>query len=181
MSIADSLLKAVEVGDLAFLPMEKSDPIDRVMLISREITELLNGANAAQKARAKRLLADLQSFVKGEVISICLRPYEHGEAYFGRLDPVGSSIWDVRSRKPDPGLRIFGMFADLDTFVALSWWPRSIKVSWALKEPLGDKNSLNWRIAMHDCDSQWHSTLPGEVAVSGLEVERYVSGNYYLC
>ena len=181
MSIDESLLKAVGKGDLAFLPLDLSDPIERVMLISKEVKHLLDGTQVAQAARAKSLLADLQSFVKGEALSMCFRPYEHGEAYFGRLDPVGSCVWDVRSRKPNPGIRVLGMFAEVDTFVAFNWWPRSKKVSWSGKEPLGDKNSINWRIAMHDCDTQWHATLPGEVPIAGLEVNRYVSANYSLC
>lgn len=181
MSIDESLLRAVAKGDLAFLPLDLSDPIERVMLISKEVKELIEGTHAAQVARAQGLLADLQAFVKGDVVSMCFRPYEADEAYFGRLHPVGSGVWDIRTRRPNPGIRIFGMFAELNTFVAFNWWPRSKKVPWSNKEQLGDRDSMNWRIAIHDCDTQWHATLPGEVAVAGLEVDRYVSANYELC
>lgn len=180
MSIDDVVQRAIERGDLACLPMlVPSDPRERVMLLGEEVSGLIMGpfTNVAHERRAFRLRADLESFVKGEEISICLTPRKAGDADFGLLDPPGQATWDVRSRDPKPGLRVIGRFAATDVFVALGWWPRSVQVSWSEKPPLVD-DELLWRIAIHDCDEKWNRILPGLVPVSGGKAERYVSEHY---
>ena len=123
-----------------------------------------------------QLRADMESFVKGDVISMCFTPYEAEDEFFGLLDPPGEAIWDIRSRTPRPSLRVLGMFPKVNTFVALDWWPRRRKLEWSDKEPLGD-DQLRWRLAIHECRERWHNTLPGEVPVAGMDVERYVTGD----
>lgn len=161
-----------------YLPIMEGDPIERVMLIETEVTELLDGPyqSVHHARRIGRLRADLESFVMGEEITLSFTPYEHGSAYMGLLDPKGQATWDIRSRDPEPGLRVFGRFACPDVFVALTWSPRSKEVGWSRKPALEDI-PLMWRIQILDCDQKWNSILPGLVPVSGDEVERYVTAN----
>lgn len=179
MSISGVLQRAIERGDLAYLPMElPSDPTKRAVLLSKEVYPLVMGpyANVHHERRAGRLRADLESFVKGEQITISVTPREAGEADFGLLDRPGQSTWDFRSRDPKPALRLIGHFLKKDTFVALDWWPRSRPVSWSSKRPLTEE--LDWRIACHGCEENWHQILPGLIPVSGTKAERYVAENF---
>lgn len=151
------------------------------MVIDAEVGGLLNGPfrDVYHERRIGHLRADLETFVKGEEISLCFRPYDHGKAYLGLLDPPGQATWDIRSRRPGPGLRVFGRFAARDVFVALTWWPRSRPVNWSSKQALKG-NQLLWRLAILECEEEWNRILPGEVPVAGTRAERYVSDNYIL-
>jgi hypothetical protein len=180
MSIQDSLQRAVARGELAYLPMRlDSDPIERAMLLDDEVKELLSGPfrDIHHERRIGRLHADLETFVTGGEVSLCFTHHRHGKAYLGLLDPPGQATWDIRSRNPGPGLRVFGRFAATNIFVALTWRPRSKHVAWSSKDPLADDNLL-WRIAIHDCEEKWNRILPGEVPVAGTRAENYVSDHF---
>ena len=182
MSIDEVLRSAVDRGELTFLPMRMpSDPQHRVMLLQKDVLELVTGpyGNALHERRGNALWADMEAFVSGQAISVCLTPRRAGNADFGLLEPRGDATWDYRSRNPSPGLRLIGCFAKADTFVAMDWWPRSVPVSWSNKEPLQD-NELRWRIAIHECLVLWNRILPGLVPLVGGGVERYVSENAIL-
>ena len=177
MSIRDQIRLAVAAGKLRTLPRRTpSDPVERVMLIGDEIWQLLQGpfTSLAHGQRIGTLHADLEAFVRGDVISMGLIPFQHKSAYMGRLHPKGQATWDIRSRDPDPGLRVFGRFAAKDVFVALTWAPRSVSLSWSKRVPLAERR-LNWRLKIHDCEEQWNLILPDVVPLVGEKVEDYVS------
>ena len=179
MSIRDQIQSALAEQRLRTLPRRvQSDPVERVMLIGDEIWQLLHGpfTSPAHSERIGALHADLEAFVRGDAVSLALTPFQHGVAYMGRLDPKGQATWDIRSRDPDPGLRVFGRFAARDIFVALSWAPRSIRLSWSKRVPLADRR-LNWRLQILECEEQWNLVLPGAVPLVGKEVKDYVSAN----
>jgi len=149
------------------------------MLVGQEVQQLwaISGRNSV---RIKRLLADLQAFVRGDVISMCFTPRQHREAYLGRLEPTNSGCWDIRSRDPDPSLRVFGFFVRPDFFVTLDWWPRWKTVPWSNKEPLLDEDA-RWASAIAECGKKFQAILPGITPVVSMEVAKHVSGNVSLC
>jgi len=156
------------------------------MLLSRDVWELVIGPyqSVAHQARAGALRADLESFVRGENIVVCLTPYKARHSDFGLLDPVSDGAWDYRSRKARPSIRLLGHFADIDTFVALTWWPRTGTLDWSNKLPLADADarthSMRWRVAIHECCERWFEILPNSTPVTGQKVENYVSGKFLL-
>lgn len=181
MSIGGDLQHAL-AGGLKPLPMRlETDPQNRVMLLSKEIQELVLGPylTKAHEVRAQKLWADLESFVRGENVSMSLTPMKAKSAAFGLLKPVGAAIFDFRSRDPSPSLRILGHFHGVDRFVALTWWPKRVKVDWSKKEPLVD-DPLRWRLAMHECSKNWFELLPNSVPISGLKGEKYVSSKLFI-
>jgi hypothetical protein len=126
MSIRDEINERIAEGRLFNLePALASDPVERTMLISAEINSHLIGPwpNIIAAKRFGKLRADLEAFVKGEKVAVCLDPYVARNAYMGRLDQPNDEVWDVRSRDPKPALRVFGRFAERDVFVALTWSP----------------------------------------------------------
>ena len=181
MSIHGALQRAHAAKQLDYTPVADSDPVERVLLYGRELRDFFAGpfvgaGATAHEKRAGELLADFQSFVKGDHVALCFRPREHKDSRFGRLEPIESAVWDFRSQKHNPSLRVFGGFAAPDIFVALSWWPRWYKVPWSDKEPLG-KDDDRWAAAIADADQKWRDILLGKKRVTGEEVGRYVTRN----
>ena len=177
MSIHDQIDVHIKVGALHRIDVLQGDPVGRSMVISNEINNLLFGPWRSQttKNRAARLLADLQYFVSGKQISICIEPYVHKDAFMGRLDMPRHEIWDIRSRDPKPGVRVFGRFADIDYFVGLTWRPRSVK--WETKGPLGNKHSIEWEIEKLETEQLWKSLFPNETPIHGNKISDYISAN----
>jgi hypothetical protein len=158
MSIHDLIEMRIEEGRLWRVePVVEDDPIERCMVISSEIMDLVYGVwpDAKWARRCNRLRADLEAFVRGDVIGLCLKPYKADTAYMGRLDKPTDEVWDIRSRDPQPGLRVFGCFADRDCFVALLWSPRSVEIPYSQRLPLQDRNSAEWKQAVKETKSEW--------------------------
>jgi hypothetical protein len=180
MSIHTEIDHLIGKGKLFSIEPFLGDPVARMMVISPEIQGLLDGPweSETMERRCGRLEADLQAFVKGDNIALSLTPYEHKTAYLGRLDRPKDEVWDIRSRDPSPGLRVFGRFGDIDLFVALSWAPRS--VGWGSQSALGDVSTMNWDFAILECQERWNDLLPGHKPIHGEGIHDYVSSNVFL-
>src|SRR4051812_2199383 len=68
-------------------PTIDSDPVVRPMFISQELRDVLKGPwpNAAAERRCSELKADLDTFVRGDRISVCLHAFEAGTLTSGVL------------------------------------------------------------------------------------------------
>src|SRR5215475_8192816 len=77
-----------------------SDPVVRRLFISNEIKDLIDGPwpDLTWERRCNRLRANLEAFVRGDVISLCLKGFVAKSAYMGRLDKPTDEVWDIRSR-----------------------------------------------------------------------------------
>src|SRR5260370_38474058 len=86
------------------LPTMRDDPVVRTMLLSVELRELIEGPwqSDGLEYRAGMLRADLEEFVKGETLTVCLEPFCAKSAYMGRLAPTSAGLWDIGSRDPRP-------------------------------------------------------------------------------
>lgn len=157
MSVGDDIKAAVSNGKLRLLELAlPSDPAERTVLIHPELKRLFDGPwrNASEQRRVGRLRADLETFVTGKVIPVSLIPYEHRTAYMGLLDPPSGGIFDIRSRDPSPGMRVFGGFAMPDVFVALNYEFRSVSPDWSDRRPL-EGDAIRWQIAILECEKRW--------------------------
>lgn len=182
MSIYDDIQSAQTRGELTPMTVSfDSDPQARVVLLSKEVKELLYGPflTEAHEIRASGLRANLESFVRGLEVSMCLVPHKAKAAAFGLLAPINAATFDFRSQIPRPSLRILGHFVECDTFVALTWWPRRVTVDWSDKEPLGD-DTRRWRDAINECNEKWWAILPNCVPVAGIRGENYVSAKLHI-
>lgn len=150
------------------------------MVVSSEIRELLEGpwSNDTIQRRAYRLRADLEAFVIGQIISVSMTPYQHGTAYMGLLDPPERGFWDIRSRDPNPGLRVLGHFAETDLFVSLVWHPRSVEFDG--RPPLGDVKELNWEHAKLQCEETWRDLFPEHTGKIGDTIDDLISEDKFL-
>ena len=175
MSIHDLIDSHIAAGKLHRIEAMADDSVSRSMVVSTEINTLLVGPWRSQSSenRAMRLLADLEHFVSGKQVSVSLEGFHHKTAYFGRLDKPEHEIWDIRSRDPKPGLRIFGRFADINFFVGLIWRPRSVE--WEDKMPLGSGKSIEWDIEKIQCESAWNNLFPKSPPIHGGKICDYIS------
>jgi len=171
MSIRDQIRILVKDERLAFLPpLLASDPIERCIFLAEPVKEIILGpwADEDTEIRGKRLRAFLDQFTTGGTIEACLVPHLAKNAYLGRLKYPRDEVWDIRSRDPKPGIRVFGRFAEQDTFIALRW---------AKRAPCGDKYSREWRNQIKQCKADWRNLFPAYCALSGENLHDYISRN----
>jgi hypothetical protein len=173
MSINAELKRLVEEGVLRCVEPFPGDPARRKVLLSAGLDSLLAGAS--EESRIGRLKANLTDVVAGGEVTLSFQPFKHKNATFGVLSPEEECNWEFRSRDPAPGLRLFGRFADLDTFVGVDWWPRSKPLEGFDKTPLGDRNSLEYQFAQIEVNQFWAKHLPNITPVSGDSCGDYFS------
>lgn len=181
MSIEEWINHLVADGRLFPLrPVFKGDSIRRPMFMSEEVRNLIEGpwTTAAAATRCGQLRADLEAFVVGAELSICLRPYHARDAQMGLLSPIEDGVWDVRSQNPKPGIRVLGRFGRRDWFLALIPACRSRKVDYIARGPLDDGNSQAWDDAISDTRRLWQHLCPVYPAVGGDDAREYFSDRY---
>jgi hypothetical protein len=174
MSIRDEINKRIAERRLLTLePTIPGDPVERTMLVSSELRGLLDGPwdSEATERRAGRLRADLERFITGQQVAMCLSPSAGATAYMRRLDRPSDEVWEIRSVDPRPAIRVFGRFAEIDVFVALNWAKRRV---------LGEGTSLQWHLAIIERQQMWGKLFPECEPIHGDSIRDYVSANAFL-
>jgi hypothetical protein len=97
---------------------------------------------------------------------------EKGKARFlKRLEPPPPEVWEIRVTEPRVQARLFGRFAEPDTFVLTKFHSRAV---------LRDKkksaaHDSEWQVAMDNCVAQWDQLFPGVQPFSGETIHAYVT------
>jgi hypothetical protein len=92
------------------------------------------------------------------------------DAAIAILHPPEERVFDFRVRKPHPGIRVFGCFAEKDVFVATNWERRDRLP--VVTPPEND--SEEWKLERHICLSRWRQLSPYE-PFEGKSVHDYIS------
>lgn len=169
-----SILEAIEgyiPEELQLLePLIPGTPVLRKIYVNKKIVNLFTGpwSDELPQSRCLRLWADLDLFTSGGRIAVCMEPFKAKSAYMGLLDPVSNGMFDIRSRDPSPGLRVFGGFAATDTFVALTY---------DIRKDMGDRDSAEWRKARVECLALWRNLFPAYKPLTGENVHDFISTN----
>ena len=170
MSIRDEISRRCAEGRLyCLLPALIGTPAVRTVLVSPEINDVVIGPWNDKKFedRAGRLRANLDMFTSGSVISVGTDPFKKKKtAYMSPLDPAIDKVWEIRSRDPKPGIRVFGQFSEKDIFVALTW---------GFRETLGGPGSRKWRDARERCKAEWRKLFSTYNPHTGNDPHEYVS------
>lgn len=168
MSIYDEITYWGKQARLFQVQSSLDEPTKRHLYVSPEIQVLLDGpwSTAAWEGRCGYLRADLDRFVEGQSLDIAELPYKGKWSYMLRLHPPSHEVWEIRSRIPKPGLRLFGAFAGFDNFVALTW---------ASRAELGGPESRAWRDAIVACRTEWNNLFPAYRPLSGANFHDYLS------
>lgn len=159
------------------LPALRDDPVERTMFVTPEIEQLFcpPWADEIEEDRCMRLRADLEAFVRGQTIGVCMMPgrgREHDRMAI--LDPPIDGIWDIRSVDPKPGIRVLGGFLAKDVFAALIWRPRS--EPWRGREPLLAGKSEAWRAAILETRAAWRRLFFSYPPLVGESPDDFLSG-----
>lgn len=84
-----------------------------------------------------------------------------------RVDPVADEVWDFRCIDPKPGIRVFGRFAALDMFVALTWDYRE-----------NIEGEDYWAEQVRMCVAAWDRLFLGLPPHKGKTLDAYLSESY---
>lgn len=165
MSIYDGLLSWVNDGELfEFQPQMPGTLAMRRMFASKEVNALPWGED-----RYARLRADLDRFTQGDIIAVRFPPSKSVEAYLALLEPADERIWEIRSTQPEPQLRVFGHFAQADTFIALKCGERK-----------DFETEEDWKLTFKGCQTEWRRLLPAYEPVAGTNIHDYITRKYFL-
>lgn len=161
MSIGDEIVDRVQREMLYPLwPKRQGDPVRRAMLLSEEMYVALTAHrnDADERLRFGALRADLEYFVTSERID---------GKYLFHLYPAADSVWEIRSVRDDPSIRVLGCFATRDIFVATTY---------ALRENLGGWQSREWKAIKRRARAKWNAIFNPYPPQSGTDPSKLVSG-----
>lgn len=153
--------------------MLPASPVNRVLLATPDVYRLVTGpwTDQREELRAGRLWADFDRFTEGRLISVALdNPYgKLRTTYLARMDPGRDEVWEIRSRDPKPGIRVFGRFSEPDVFIALNW---------EYREGLGGPGSREFNVEIQKCKAEWRKCIPTFEAHEGTSVDEYISNAF---
>lgn len=118
------------------------------MFVSEQIWATLSTEHEddEMEERLGILQADLEVFAEGQPI---------GPKYLFLLYPVHEGVWEIRSIRQDPSIRVLGCFAKKNVFIATNM---------ELRENLGGWQSREWKNVKRLARTRWvhmfHTYLP---------------------
>lgn len=168
MSIVDEIRHRQTEGRLhAISPQAPGSSTIRALFVTTEIKGLLEGPwqTEDEEIRYANLQADFEVFVEGRLID---------PKYLYWLSPKDEYVFEIRSLRPDPSIRVLGKFAERDVFVATNY---------ALRSELGAWESREWRDAKVACSTHWRNLFHTYKPMEGSQLQDFVTnaadGKYF--
>lgn len=141
----------------------------RTVFVSQDVMEVVMPPFAWgwTGRRHQSLRALLDAFTEGDFITVGAAPRNKApSAIMARVEPICAEVWDFRCLDPKPGIRVFGGFSEVDTFVALTW---------DYRENIED--DAYWTAQVHDCKAAWQDLFGRIPPHSGDSLDAYISYN----
>jgi hypothetical protein len=143
-------------------------PRIRMLYVAGELVEEIQ-FNGRNDYRMGQLHRDFDFFCQSRRITVGLG--REATCFMKPLEPVEDEVWELRSRDPEPQVRVFGRFALPDCFVATHA---------AFRDDLGDLSwsrweGNNWPIEIQRCKSKWAVLLPSQIPFSGGSIHAYIT------
>jgi hypothetical protein len=145
MSIEDEILDRVSRGMLYPLrPQAAGATIRRALFVEEKLWNELNSpeGDAEWEERIGRLRADLEVFVTEASIT---------PKYLFLLYPTGDAVWEIRSVRDNPSLRVMGLFPATDIFVSTNH---------ARRDELEEWQSRTWKLVKRMACAVWRQLFP---------------------
>lgn len=161
MSIDDDIAHRAANGMLfPLLPKAKGEAAIRAMFVGEKLWALLNSdeGDTEWERRVGELQADLEVFVTSEFVN---------PKYLFLLDPASDAVWEIRSVGTDPSMRVLGLFAKKDVYVAADV---------ALREDLGAWNSRAWKQVKRNARAVWRQLFAAYNPILTINVHDVVTG-----
>jgi len=122
----------------------------------------LQARDAETNRDRRRLQALFDRFISGDFISIGLEPPIMATD-IKRLSPAGAEVWEFKVGRGRSQLRVFGRFAALNTFAALTG-------------PV-DRNRLDYEREIVRCREEWRRLFDDEPPLYGKNEYDYIAPN----
>lgn len=171
MSIQDEIKSHID-GELFLLTSEfGGEETPRTIFYSVEVQEIIEGANSTGKNRNRFASAKavMDAFIDLGEVTFGMDPHNKAfDARMARTDPLNSGIVDFRVLDPKPGIRVFGCFSELDTFVALTW---------GFREEMDQNGEFESEVVR--CRQEWLRLFPNFEPHYGVNVNDYISQNWF--
>lgn len=161
MSIDDDVLDRCNRGMLyPLVPLAPGVTIRRAMLICEALHAELNSPEGDDEweERIGNLQADLEHFITSAQIH---------SSYLFLLYPSRDCVWEIRSVKESPSMRVLGLFAYRDTFVATNMAKRS---------DLGGWQSREWKTVKRAARATWNALFYVYPPLNSTDIHTIVSG-----
>jgi hypothetical protein len=161
MSIEDLIVDKVSRGMLhPLLPKAAGSAARRALFVSEELNRVLDSpeGDTDWERRVAELRADLEFFVEGSPID---------PKYLFLLYPARDAVWEIRSARNDPSIRVLGLFAGLDVFVATHF---------ALRADLGGWQSREWKAIKRAARARWRVLFHAYSPLDSTKIDQLVTG-----
>lgn len=132
----------------------------------RLLSQMAPGQSDEIEMRMGLLAADFDFFTNNGVLQ--LGKGSNGGGFLKLLQPAREAVWEIRSQSPKPGIRVFGRFAEQDTFIATNL---------AFRKELGNANSDAFREAIETCKREWRNCFGELEPLRGRNVSDYIREN----
>jgi hypothetical protein len=175
MSIRDEIRRLTKEREprLFFLPpLLPGVALLRELFVSEEINRAvcLPWPSTPIGRRHARMRTYLDAWTEGRLITVADHPYNKPrDTFMARIDPGSDEVFDIRCRYPKPGIRVLGLFADCDLFIALT--------------TTGHENLItgrDWRDEREACKAAWRRLFPTYHPFSGANLHEYISTNIHI-
>jgi hypothetical protein len=145
------------------VPRSVDAPLRKPIFLRHELHQTIFGeqTNAEHTVRYMALCARLEMFIGDEVIaSSCMKP----------LVPYRKGVWEILNKKPNPSLRVFGLFAARDVFIGTHH---------QLRSALGGFNTPMWKEEIRRVTHEWNQLFEGIDPLVG-KLHEVISGATYV-
>jgi|SRR5271166_5749263 len=161
MSIHDEILDRYRRKMLfPVMPRARGGTIRRALFICDDLNAVLTSPEGNQEweRRVAELQADLELFVEAQTID---------PKYLSLLYPLQDAVWEIRSIRDEPSIRVLGLFAWKDIFIATNF---------ALREELGGWESREWKVVKRTARARWRQLFHPYEPKIGADVKKLVTG-----
>lgn len=161
MSIMDVIKDRQSSGMIyPMTPIAPGTTSRRAMFVAEDLWGVLNSPEGDEEweRRVAELQADLEYFVEGRAID---------PKYLFLLYHVREAVWEIRSVRQQPSIRVLGRFARKDIFVATNF---------ALRESLGGWESRAWRDVKVMARTKWTNLFQQYQPEQSTNIHDLVSG-----
>lgn len=142
------------------VPRRSSASAKRALFVHERLWQLLQSPEGDDEweRRVAELQADLEVFADGTNI---------GPKYLFHLYPPRDALWEIRSTRDEPTIRVLGFFADKDVFIATNH---------ALREELGGWESREWKRVKREAGARWRHVFYTHQPLKGTDIHQKISG-----
>jgi hypothetical protein len=161
MSIHDEILDRYQRKMLfPILPRARGSTIRRALFVSESLHAILTSPEGDPdwELRVAQLQADLEVFVEARTID---------PKYLFLLYPLRDAVWEIRSVRESPSIRVLGLFAWKDVFIATHH---------ALRESLGEWDSREWKLVKRAARAEWRRLFNPYQPKIGADEKKLVTG-----